>query len=123
MRRDMDLVRLILLETEGRSRPFDSAELADEGHSSDEIAYHVRIMKQAGLLDAILSSDLSLNYSATVVGLTWDGQDFLDAVRNDGVWQKIKRGLRDGVKSVGFDSIKKVAVSLGTAALEAQLGL
>lgn len=123
MRRDMDLVRRILMETEARTRPFDSGGLVDERHGSDEVAYHVRIMKQAGLLDAILASDLSLNQSATVLGLTWDGQDFLDAVRNDGVWQKIKRGLRDGVKSVGFDSIKKVAVSLGTAALEAQLGL
>ena len=123
MRRDMDLVRRILLETEARTHPFDSGDLVDECHGSDEVAYHVRIMKQAGLLDAILASDLSLNQSATVLGLTWDGQDFLDAVRNDGVWRKIKRGLRDGVKSVGFDSIKKVAVSLGTAALEAQLGL
>lgn len=123
MKRDMDLVRSILLKTEEQTRSFDADELVDAKHGEDEVAYHVYIMKQAGLLDATITSDMSGGMYATVEGLTWDGQDFLDAVRNDGVWHRIKRGLADGVKSVGFESIKSTAIAIGTAALKAQIGM
>jgi hypothetical protein len=83
MQRDMDTVRRILHEAE-----------AIKGYvhyEKPEDVYHVAIMKEAGLLDCRLTENGSgVATFATVFRLTWSGHDFLDAARDDTLWNKAK---------------------------------
>ena len=42
--------------------------------------------------------------------LTWDGHEFLDAIRNEGTWNKIKAFVKEKSASLSFDVIKAVAL-------------
>lgn len=52
MKRDMDLVRLILLEVEGADGPVNAGTIACDAYPLSTIAYHVELMQAHGLLDA-----------------------------------------------------------------------
>ena len=52
MKRDMDLCRTILFEVEKFPFRTDWINLKIDGYSKAEIAYHVMILNQAGLIDA-----------------------------------------------------------------------
>ena len=51
MRRDMDLVRDILLQIEAYPSSLAPEELIIEGYSDEQVSYHVLIMGEAGLLE------------------------------------------------------------------------
>jgi hypothetical protein len=86
MKRDMELVRLLLLQYEAGSPP---AEL--ENYEHQEIIYNLVLMMDAGLIDAYpLEGNDVLPRGFMNVRLTWAGHDFLDAARNDTVWNKAK---------------------------------
>jgi len=55
MKRDMDLIRKILLSIEDHEEDTDLTEfnnLEKEGHSKSEIYYHIELLNEAGLIDA-----------------------------------------------------------------------
>jgi hypothetical protein len=77
MKRDMDLVRSILLAIEKADTPLN--ELDIPGYDDDDvIVYHVGIMTQAGLIQ---EAEIDFRDSHTGVVLTWAGHEFLDAAR------------------------------------------
>ena len=96
MRRDMDLVRLIVLRIEEEhTSPTDvllyenfDEELVIEGYSPEIVEYHLRLAMQAGLFD--------VPYSARGVfairGLTPAGHDFADSVRDPKIWRAAQAG-------------------------------
>jgi hypothetical protein len=97
VKRDMDLVRKILLVVE------DSAVEARipkiDGYTSEKIAYHSRLLLDAGLITALDASSHD-GEAYLITGLTWAGRDFLDASRNDTVWNKAKDIIK--IKGGGF---------------------
>lgn len=118
MRRDMDLVRYILLKTEEAEGQIGYEDLVTDCWSAQEVAYHVEIMYLAGLLDATAMKDMNgTAVRGYVNGLTWDGQDYLDAIRNDTVWAKTKRLVKEKVGSTTMDIIKLVAIEVTKQAL------
>jgi hypothetical protein len=105
MKRDMDLVREVLLKVE--ELPFDGRfyDVKIEGRSDDEITYHVMLLHEAGFIEAI---DLS-----TLGGLCWkpkrltyNGHEFLDAARSDTVWQKAKAVTLKSTGTLTLDGLK-----------------
>lgn len=115
MKRDMDLVRSILLEVEAAQRPLRIAELQSDGHSLPEVVYHVEIMRERGLIDAsILRGKGGVLLRAEVSGLTWDGQDYLDATRDERVWDKARDAIARTVGSCTFETMKAVCVKAAT---------
>lgn len=121
MRRDMDIVRDLLKLSAATSAPrVDAYSLASPSRSRELIAYHVRIMTQAGLVDShVKPDDQPAPASCFIKSLTWEGNDFLDSVESDTVWSKVKAKLAENVGSASFDVIKAVAKSV----LLTQLGL
>ena len=94
MKRDMDLVREILLATEASDRdPRAYVDLAIAGRSGQEIAYHVQLLGEADLL---VVQDLQTvgrdGYKLMPKRLTWKGHEFLDTIRDPEVWRKTKIG-------------------------------
>lgn len=108
----MDLVRRILERAEESTYPLGAQELVEAPHTFQEVVYHIRIMREAGLVDAKVADDLSGNSDATVYGLSWDGQEFLSVVRSDGIWARAKREVREKTGSLSFEVLRSVAVDV-----------
>lgn len=114
MKRDMELVRRILIETERADAPYDAACFLGGEHATlADIAYHVELMVHHGLLDADTCRDMNGNpISCEIVALTWDGCDYLEAVRNDRVWKKTVDAIKKAVGSTTLALVKDVAVAI-----------
>ena len=52
MKRDMDLIREILLECEEQDGTDRMIQVKIEGHSDEEINYHMVLLKDAGFIEA-----------------------------------------------------------------------
>lgn len=122
MKRDMDLVRNLLLFFESRQEHtlmyFDLSGI--DGYEPDTIAHHVTIMTEAGLLTPFtLTTDDSpigpqtVSTHPNLIGysLSWQGHEFLDAARQDNRWESAKR-LAKTVGGVGFEVLKDILVDL-----------
>ena len=111
MKRDMDLIREILLEFEKS----DSYEIIDA-----EKAGHVAIMQDAGLVVAAIGlNGESKAIAAKIMRLTWAGHDFIDNARKPEIWEKIKETFQDKVISASFDII----IGLLKAKMKSALGI
>jgi Hypothetical protein (DUF2513) len=106
MKRDMDLVRLMLLRTEAIGVDEEEAKrLHAECEKYDERlrAHHIAIMKEAGLIDGFTTNDASGTLArGAILRLTWQGHEFLDAARNDTTWRKAKDKLLKPALGVTF---------------------
>lgn len=63
----------------------DDSEIAIEGYSGDQIAYHLDLIREAGLVESPGSQPMD---GITFTRLSWVGHDFLDSVRSPEVWTK-----------------------------------
>lgn len=71
MKRDMDLVRSILLKVADSDEPISIDDLVDDEHSRQLIGYHISIMRDAGLINAsITSADDDPYYECAISSLT-----------------------------------------------------
>ena len=78
----MDVIRYILLQKE--------AEEQIEGEH-DVIVYHIGLLKEAGLVTAVTRNDArGIIADAKIMTITWAGHDFIDAMRDDTIWNKAK---------------------------------
>lgn len=116
MKRDIDLIRKILLEVEKKDSPTGWATIHFDGYSSEEVSYHVRLLAEAGYLEAINLTSKS-RFDWHPVNLTWSGHEFLDAARDSTLWNKAKKHLVSKVPSVSFDVLKTLLVSYAKEAL------
>ncbi len=100
MKRNMELVRDILIQIEEDKSKGGFSFVAEEGgkFSNDEIEYHLELMINAGLIDGnvIHTFDGAI---IDITSLTWQGHDFLDAARSDKVWEKAE----ETAESKGLD--------------------
>ena len=122
MRRDMDLVRYLLIATEEAEKPLTLFDMLDCGWSPDEVVYHVGLMSARGLLDANASGGSGKNSAVYIKGLTWDGCDYLDAIRDEGVWLRTKRLVKEAVGSTTMAVIKETACLVALQAIRAKVG-
>lgn len=115
MKRDMELCRKILLEIEEQYVD-ESLYLQIDGYTVEAIAYHCRLLHEAGLLlsfDAQYANDHLYNYE--VGPLTWEGHNFLDEIREDTVWGKTK----DVIKKEGLPFVWNVTKTIASSILSA----
>lgn len=125
MRRDLDLVRSILIYVEKAEDEVDAEDLVTDGWPFETVAYHIRLMAHHGLVD--LSDDArDMNgetLSLAVSGLTWDGQDYLDAIRDPKVWAKVKKTVKEAVGSTTFEVVKQTGALVAMSMVKASLGM
>jgi len=117
MKRDMDLVREILLKVEESTndpRGFITLDLP--GRSPQEVSYHVMLLSEAGWLEASNHSS-SAGYSWKPKRLTWQGHEFLDNARNDTVWNSTKAKVKETVGSASLEVFKGLLAQGVAAAL------
>lgn len=117
MKRDWDLIRKILLSLE--ELPDTASSLASnevEGYQKDDVAYHIYIMKQAGLIEAICNGTMSDGMLCIAQMLTWEGQEFLSKIRQQSTWNKIKGVIKNKGLDLSYEALK---IALGVAITKA----
>jgi hypothetical protein len=104
LKRDLDLVRDILLWMESQEHGFAPHEgVKIEGRSEEEIGFHVHLMGQAGLIETTSNTYLeSESPSAMPLSITWEGYEFLSNSKNDTVWAKARSKLLAPAGEVSF---------------------
>ena len=119
MKRNMELVRLILLKIEEEYQSTAIINLQIDGYDMETIAYHCKILHEAGLISSYNSSYAENGlYAFSVGSLTWDGNDFLDKVRDPKIWRKTKELVSQKGLPLIIDTIKTISSALITAAAE-----
>jgi hypothetical protein len=114
MQRDMELVRQILLELEGHNELGRDMQVKASGYSPEQITYHIKLLAEAGYIEAIdMSSFSGMNWRPT--SLTWPGHEFLDATRNASVWHKVKAEIKDKGGSLPFSLVQQLALKIAAA--------
>ena len=120
MKRNMDLVREILLQIEA-TEPRDVPKLNISGFEEEDIGLHVELVIEHGLVNGITipSGDGRAHRIAAyrIEGLTWEGHDFLDAARNDTIWKKAKEKCLATTGGLAFDVLKACLVEFGKQAI------
>jgi hypothetical protein len=122
VKRDMDLVIKILDYLEARQESSVIQHLEMPGYDEPVVAYQLRRMYEGGLLDAeaIVSSSTNTRIIDVLpFGLSWQGHEFLDAIRRRGVLEKMRERLGGALTDVPFTILKELALS----AVRSQIGL
>ena len=117
MKRDMDLVRELLLYFEAKPDPkmVMPGDVAIPDRDATEVHYHIILMCEAGLLTCERqesSTTPSRLIDAFPFGLSWAGHEFLDAARSDSLWQQAKRRLGTEGFGLGFALLQALLISL-----------
>jgi hypothetical protein len=119
MTRDMDHVRDILKEAEAATGAFRYSDIeADIDRAA--FGHHVKIMGQAGLIEGeVYANEAGVVMDVVVADITWKGHEFLDAARNDELWERAKQATAERGLTPTFDVLKQLL----EAYLAGQLGL
>lgn len=110
MQRNWELIRKILLKLEQQAEA--CGQVSDEdfhGFSSEQAAYHINLLQEAGLINARCTRFLNGGMVCVAQSLTWEGHEFLDKIRNDGVWNQVKTNIKGKGLDLTFDAIRIVA--------------
>lgn len=108
MKRDFDLIRLVLKEVED-SKPMEVySDFQFEGYDSATINEHIELLIEAGLLAGKVARTRGRGI-ASVTHLTWAGHDFLQSLRDDTIWKKAKEQVLKPGASWTFDILKEWA--------------
>lgn len=105
MKRDLDLARLLLLEIESCESAWGLDESPEiPGYEREQIAYHIKLLNEAGLIDAEDCSSMGPGgFDWSPGSLTWYGHEFLDAARDATIWNKSKETIIKTSTSMTFD--------------------
>ena len=124
MKLDMDLGREILrkLEDDDKAIGHGWVELTFDDRSGDEVSYHVRLLHEAGLIEARNLSVMGpTGFCWKAERLTWAGHQFLEASREEGLWQKAKQIAKEKAGGLSFDVLKTVLIQLAIDAAKRAL--
>lgn len=104
MIRDLETIRSLLLKAEASREAFPC--------ESPEEIYNAVLLSDAGLIEARFAPP-TMPTAAMILRLTWQGHDFLDAARNETIWNTAKeKFLKPGISwtfSIVFDFLKAEA--------------
>ncbi len=114
MKRNMNLIRKLAFHIEDAPDQLESLQITIDSFSRAEIGYHCALMKEAGLT---LTEDISHTDSRfpdmLIYRLTWAGHDFLAAARDDTIWNKVTKQIKDKATSMAFDGLLSLLKSAG----------
>jgi hypothetical protein len=120
MKRDLNLIRQIILTVEVAPTGYLRNDLKIEGFTPEQIGYHSYLIVDAGLAtgtDVTTQGNPSPKW--IIKHLTSAGHDFADASRDDTAWQKAMGMVKDKGGSVSIDVVKQLLISF----IKSQLNL
>lgn len=119
MTRDFDLIRKLLFYFDAKpDYTYTPVPNMEPAHTEEHVTYHCLLMYQAGLLDAEAeTTQTGRAIKVHPLGLTWEGHEFLDKIRNETAWQKVKIMALQKGGSLSYAVISEVLKRLAQGAL------
>ena len=105
MRRDMELIRKILITLEDSNQTQGWIPLKFDSYSEDQISYHIKILAEQGIITATDCSTMS-DFMWHARGLTWDGHYYIEAIRDEANWKKVKEWVKNTGKVLTIETLK-----------------
>ena len=125
MKRDMDLVRELLLKIEGLKERGGFKDVLPDSINAEGIqkfAEHLHMLiDEAGLVSG-RSAHTVLGKNWLNLRLTWSGHDFLDSIRDPKIWDKTKQGA-EAAGGFTLDLLKDLAKGLVKKQIEDYTGV
>ncbi len=114
MKRDMDLIRKLLSYFEETQNTEHEDLPKIEGYDSKLIKYHVFLMHDSNLLKChpVKSKTTDAILYLTPLNLTWEGTEFLEKIRSDEMWNKLKQTIASKGGVLTFNLINQVVDGL-----------
>ncbi|EGR1226405.1 DUF2513 domain-containing protein [Vibrio parahaemolyticus] len=107
MKRNFELIRELLFYFENKedSQMVETPEIPE--FDDLVINYHCRLLFDAGFLrcEAIRSSTSDRVIRVVCFELTWEGHEFLDRIRSNTTWNKVKSYAKDKGLSLTFSVV------------------
>ncbi len=117
MKRDLELIREILLAVEAANDPRGSPMPEIDGTEPYVIAHHIGLLEEAGYVTAQNASTQDRR-NFHWIHLTWQGHEFLDALRDETVWKKVKAKVTSAGGSLSFELVKAIGIAAVREALK-----
>lgn len=97
MKRDMDLIRKILRSIDANEDEGAISGMQIEGYSHEEIAFHVMLLDEAGIIRANIECDegSKIPEGYAIYAISREGYAFLDAFSNERLWKKAQSMIGD----------------------------
>jgi len=111
MKRDLELIRKLLIFFDERPEPTAIWVPEIPGYDDPTIKYHLVLLHDAGYLRCEAQKTATGRViSVLPFELTWSGHEFLDRVRNELIWDEVRNKIKEkGFVSASVDFIKKLA--------------
>lgn len=120
MKRNLDLIKLILLEYEKLPPPPHGInEIKIPNYSAEEVIYHQELLMDDDYIIGKGQSYFSGHQKFFPERLTNKGHDFLEKMKNETAWNKTKATIVEKGGGLALDIVS----ALITATIKAQLGL
>jgi hypothetical protein len=111
MKRDMELIRKILIAIEDHPNPQGFVPLHFDGYSDNDVSYQIKLLADHGLIEASNCSSMR-DFCWRAKRLSWDGHDFIEAIRDDTRWNKAKNWVVEAGKTVTIETLKLAVKAL-----------
>jgi hypothetical protein len=120
MKRDMDCLRAVLLKVEElpSHKIWNGTEV--KGYSPEQTAYHIQLAQDAGFIVAkslVDDADIFM-----IERLTYAGHEFLDAAREDTLWNKAKEIVLHNAGTLTVEALKTALAMLMQQAVHGRIG-
>jgi Hypothetical protein (DUF2513) len=124
VKRDLDLIRDILLDIEENVRLNPDEYGYSFDHPDQEaVAYALYLMVDHRLISADHCQASGLPHGIYAdIKITWSGTEFLDSVRDGEIWKKTKQGVKEA-GGFTFDLLKALAKGLVKKKIEDHTGV
>jgi hypothetical protein len=106
MTRDFDLIRTILSEVQAAPPLSVLMHIEAGGADRATVIEHLELLIEAGLIEGRVRRVAMNDAVYTVTRLKWEGQDFLDAAKDDNIWHQAKTTIIESSKSFTFEMLK-----------------
>jgi hypothetical protein len=123
MKRDLELVKQLLLIVERHEQAWIYGNPEVDGFTSEQIAYHIELLCEAGLLQSdfkqreqMLTGDpdgrrdlqdyKNRRGNRDMFRLTWTGHEFLEMSRNERFWNKAKTAVQQATGGLAIDLVR-----------------
>jgi hypothetical protein len=110
MKRDMDLIRKLLFYFEETKDTLHDDLPKIEGYDANSIKYHIYLMHDSNLLhcERVKSELTGQVLYLMPLNLSWDGNEFLEKVRRNTTWERIKKTIVDKGDAFSFNNINQL---------------
>lgn len=115
MRRNLDIIRLLLLKFEGSDKV-----IGLEYFSEEQQLYHSVLLIEAGYAHGEIMHDQDGNPTCTRVSrLTWAGHEFLELTKDDTIWNHAKSVVAESAKGAAAEIVTSACKQLLSLGIEA----